>query len=253
MSSGRVLLALETSSSVASVAVAVGGEPRAAGWLTRSGEHAARLLPRIESTLGEAGVRRREIDGVVFGRGPGSFTGIRIGAATAMGLARGLDVPLYPRSSLKAAAVPGDGPFPGSLLEAASWLDASATDPGAPQYVLFDARSDRVYAGCYRVLAERIVTIVKPTASTIGEVLAGPIPKGARFCGDGALRSASLILEAGYALLPLPYGFPTAEGLLRLHALSGGKPPEAGRAFEPEYLRSPVAFPSGSGPARDPG
>ena len=208
--------------------------------------------PESSRRSGWRGSGGRRSTGVVFGRGPGSFTGIRIGAATAMGLARGLDVPLYPRSSLKAASVPGEGPFPESLLEAASWIDASGTDPGASRYVLFDARSDRVYAGCYRVLAERIVTIVGPVASTIGEVLAGPIPKGACFCGDGALRSASLILEAGYALLPLPYGLPTAEGLLRLHALSGGKP-VAGRAFEPDYLRSPVAFPSASGPARDPG
>ncbi len=238
-----MLLALETSSRVASVAVGAGGELRAMGWLTRRGEHAAGLLPRIESTLGAAGVEREDIEGVVVGRGPGSFTGIRIGAATAMGFARGLGVPLYPCSSLKAAAVPGERALPEALLEAWSRPGASGADAGAPRYVLFDARSDRVYAACYRVLPERIATIVEPGASTIDEVLEGPVPKGAHFCGDGALRSATLILAAGHALLPLPYGFPTAEGLLRLHALSGGEP-VAGRAFEPEYLRSPVAFPS---------
>ena len=252
MSPGRVLLALETSSPAASVAVGVGGELRAVGWLTRPREHGAGLVARIESTLGEAGVGRGELDGVVCGRGPGSFTGIRIGAATAMGLAKGLDVPLYSRSSLKAAALTVGGPVPASLLEAGSWLDASGADPAAPRYVLFDARSDRVYAACYRVLAERIVTIVEPRASTIGEVLEGPLPTGARFCGDGALRSAALILGAGYTLLPPPCGFPTAEGLLCLDALCGGEP-AARRAFEPEYLRAPVAFPAASGPVRDPG
>ena len=244
MSSGRVLLALETTAPVASVAVAVGGEVRATGWLTRRREHAAGLLARIESTLKEAGVGRGEIEGVLVGRGPGSFTGIRIGAATAMGLATGLGVPLYPCSSLMAAAVPGSGAHPAVLPGAA------LPDSRVPRYVLFDARSDRVYAACYRVLPEQIVTLVEPWASTIDAVLGRPVPDRARFCGDGALRSAARIREAGHPLLPLPYGFPTAEGLVRLHALSGVAPIEA-RGFEPEYLRSPVAFPSASDRSRN--
>lgn len=244
MSSGRVLLALETTAPVASVVVAVGGEVRATGWLTRRREHAAGLLARIESTLEEAGVGRGEIEGVLVGRGPGSFTGIRIGAATAMGLATGLGVPLYPCSSLMAAAVPGSGAHPGVLPGAA------LPDSRVPRYVLFDARSDRVYAACYRVLPEQIVTLVEPWASTIDAVLGRPVPDRARFCGDGALRSAARIREAGHPLLPLPYGFPTAEGLVRLHALSGVAPIEA-RGFEPEYLRSPVAFPSASDRSRN--
>ena len=245
MSSRRVLLALETTAPVASVAVAVGGEVRATGWLTRRREHAAGLLARIESALEEAGVGRREIEGVLVGRGPGSFTGIRIGAATAIGLATGLGVPLYPCSSLMAAAVPGAGAPPGVLPASAPGVCAPPPDARVPRYVLFDARSDRVYAACYRVLREQVVTLVEPWAATIGAVLGRPVPDRARFCGDGALRSAARIREAGHPLLPLPYGFPTAEGLVRLHALSGVAPVEA-RGFEPEYLRSPVAFPSAS-------
>lgn len=250
MSSGRVLLALETTAAVASIAVAVGGEVRATGWLTRRREHAAGLLARIESTLDEAGIGRGEIEGVLVGRGPGSFTGIRIGVATAMGLATGLGVPLYPCSSLMAAAVPGPGARPGVLPRAASPVGAAPPDARFPRYVLFDARSDRVYAACYSVLPEQIVTLVEPRASTIGAVLGRPVPDRARFCGDGALRSATRIREAGHPLLPLPYGFPTAEGLVRLHALSGVPPVDA-RGFEPEYLRSPVAFPSASDRSRN--
>lgn len=251
MSSGRVLLALETTAPVASVAVALGSEVRATGWLTRRREHAAGLLARIESTLEEAGVGRGEIGGVLVGRGPGSFTGIRIGAATAMGLATGLGVPLYPYSSLMAAAVPGRGAHPGVLPGATPRTGAAPPDARVPRYVLFDARSDRVYAACYRVLPEQIVTLVEPWASTIGAVLRCPVPGRARFCGDGALRSAARIREAGHPLLPLPYGFPTAEGLVRLHALSGVAPVEA-EGFEPHYLRSPVAFPSDSDRGRNP-
>lgn len=250
MSSGRVFLALETTAPVASVAVAVGAEVRATGWLTRRREHAAGLLARIESTLEEAGVGRGEIEGVLVGRGPGSFTGIRIGAATAIGLATGLGVPLYPCSSLMAAAVPGVGAPPGALPASAPGACGPPPDHRVPRYVLFDARSDRVYAACYRVLQEQVVTLVEPWAATIGAVLGRPVPDRARFCGDGALRSAARIREAGHPLLPLPYGFPTAEGLVRLHALSGVAPVEA-RGFEPEYLRSPVAFSSTSDLSRN--
>lgn len=245
MSSGRVLLALETTAPVASVAVAVGDEVRATGWLTRRREHAAGLLAWIESTLKTAGVGRGEVEGVLVGRGPGSFTGIRIGAATAMGLATGLGVPLYPYSSLMAAAEPGAGAPPGVLPASARRVCDPPPDTPVPRYVLFDARSDRVYAACYRVRQDQLVTLVEPWAATIGALLGSPVPDRACFCGDGALRSAARIREAGHPLLPPPYGFPTAEGLVRLHALSGVAPAEA-RGFEPEYLRSPVAFPSAS-------
>ena len=243
LSSGRVLLALETTAPVASVAVAIGDEVRATAWLTRRREHAAGLLAWIKSTLEEARVGRGEVEGILVGRGPGSFTGIRIGAATAMGLATGLGVPLYPCSSLMAAVVPGAGAPPGVLPATARGVRAPPPDARIPRYVLFDARSDRVYAACYRVRQDRIVTLVEPWAATIGALLGRPVPDRARFCGDGALRSAARIREAGHPLLPPPYGFPTAEGLVRLHALCGVTPAEA-RRFEPEYLRSPVTFPS---------
>ena len=67
-------------------------------------QHAKLLLPMIEQLLAGAGVSKRQLDGVVFGRGPGSFTGLRIAAAAAQGMALGLDLPVAGVSTLQAIA-----------------------------------------------------------------------------------------------------------------------------------------------------
>jgi tRNA threonylcarbamoyladenosine biosynthesis protein TsaB len=63
-------------------------------------KHAEHLLPEIEHLLTKAGIRPQDLDLIVCTRGPGSFTGLRIGMATAKGLARGADVPLVSVPSL---------------------------------------------------------------------------------------------------------------------------------------------------------
>lgn len=70
----------------------------------RSQGHAEQLLPMIEQLLSEASLSRSDIHGVVFGQGPGGFTGLRIAAGMAQGLGLGLDIPVYPVSSLLAVA-----------------------------------------------------------------------------------------------------------------------------------------------------
>ena len=66
--------------------------------------HSNRILPMVESVLSEAGVLRTELEAITFDSGPGSFTGIRIGAGVAQGIAVGLDLPLVPVSSLMCLA-----------------------------------------------------------------------------------------------------------------------------------------------------
>lgn len=196
-------------------------------------EHAALLAPRIRDLLVEVGAEAGELEGIVVGAGPGSFTGVRVGAATAKGLARALEIPLWAYSSLAAAVVVGETPRadPGAGPSAVSSLH--------PRCVLFDARGDRVYAAAYRVAHGTLETLVEPTAATLSEVLEELIPPGAILMGDGALRHGDLLGEAGHPVLQPPAGVPSADGLLRLLALD----PEAGPLtdpgrWEPEYLRA---------------
>ncbi len=245
MKDAALLLALDTSSEIGSVAVARGDAVLGSRWLLRKGEHATALIPQIAAALVSAGVDRGDLDGLVVGHGPGSFTGLRIAAATARGLAKGLCLPLWHHSSLAAAAASldvdppkplghGEGSGPDAVRQVAA---------RGPCYVLFDARADRVYGACYRLSSDRIETVVGPAASTLSEVLKTEIHENTWFCGDGALRHAEALVDAGHPVFPFPAGLPTAEGLLRVHCLSdGGAAVEDGARWEPEYLRSPSAW-----------
>jgi tRNA threonylcarbamoyladenosine biosynthesis protein TsaB len=247
----RNLLALETSSPVGSVAVARGRSILARRFLPVPGGHAARIVPAVRDALEEAGVDRTELDGIVVGRGPGSFTGVRIAAATARGLALGLGIPLWPWSSLAGAAAslrvelplslfPDLGPAPELPDESEGW----------PLVVLLDARDRRVYAGCFRLLPGRMDTLFPPRATTVDGILEEDLPPNALFCGDGALRHAGTLERAGYVVLPPPTGVPTAEGVLRVHGLNQGEPPvPPGSRWEPEYLRGSSARRPGAGAA----
>lgn len=66
--------------------------------------HTARLLPAVDQILKDSSVDKREIDGIAISLGPGSFTGLRIGMATAKGLAMGLDIPMVGIPTLDALA-----------------------------------------------------------------------------------------------------------------------------------------------------
>ena len=97
------LLAIETSTDACSVALAVGDDVRV-DHRVEPRRHAQLVLPMIDALLAEAGLARGALDGVAFGRGPGSFTGVRIAASVTQGIALGLDIGVVGVSTLRAIA-----------------------------------------------------------------------------------------------------------------------------------------------------
>lgn len=103
-----ILLALDASSSACSAALLRRdgtGETLVSRFALTPREHTRRLLPMVDEVLAEADMSPSELDAVAYGRGPGSFTGLRIAAGTAQGLAYGLDRPLLGISTLEALAL----------------------------------------------------------------------------------------------------------------------------------------------------
>lgn len=220
MSEG-LLLALDTSGLYGSVALGAEGRVVTCVELVQRREHASRLVPAIAEALARASVQRADLSGIVVGEGPGSFTGVRVAAATAKGLAHALGVPLWAVSSLTAAAL--------------------AEDVGAIRYALFDARGDRVYGACYGVGSARMEELVPPHGGTLRDVLAGDVPAGAVFLGDAAERHRAVIEGAGFPV-GVPLGTPLAVGLLRYMALGPGATPVADPSgWEPAYVRASSA------------
>ena len=211
-----MLLAIETSTDYGSVAIGNGADIAGEVVIGSRTRHAESLLPAVEFLLATARLTRRDVRGVVVGAGPGSFTGVRVAAASARGLAAGLEVPLYAYSSL--AALAADMPVHGTICS------------------VFDARRGEVYAACYeRVNAtDRLAVVFEPEPMHIDALRARMAGTGVVFTGDGARRYAD-----GLGIAPPPPAFPRAVALLRLAAAD----PQAGlvtdlTAWEPLYLRA---------------
>ena len=93
-------LAIDTATDQASVALGLPGQLLARETIAGARKHAAALLPAIESCLTRLGAGYGEIEGVVLADGPGSFTGLRVGASVAKALIRARPMPLWVAPSL---------------------------------------------------------------------------------------------------------------------------------------------------------
>lgn len=245
MSRPGTLVALETSGPVGSVAIATGSHVRARRFLLEPRDHARAVVPALGEVLAECGTGVGGLDGVVVGAGPGSFTGVRVAAATAKGLVHALGVPLWAVSSLEAAALTAE------VLRSvpAPWPEwASGEGLLLPRLVLFDARGRRLFAAVYRGSSATFGTVRAPWFTTLDDLLDDPALAGVIACGDGAVRHRDELERAGHAVASPPAGVPTADALLR-RVIDEGPPPLADPfAWEPDYLRATGAERSRGGP-----
>lgn len=127
----RALLAIDTATS--RVVIATGSSDGVADGITTwvaGHRHGETLLPSIRRFLGEQNVRRSRLAAIVVGTGPGAFTGLRVGMATAKGLAHALRIPLVGVSTAEALLAAADVPH-GVLLLPAGPSDRTVVRPGA--------------------------------------------------------------------------------------------------------------------------
>ncbi len=132
-------LAFDTSTDVLSLAVAR-GERVWVQTLPGGAQSSSGLIPAVLAMLAEADMPLASLTAIVFGRGPGSFTGLRTACAVAQGLAFGADIPVLPVDTLLAVA------------EEARWqhVQGGAADADLSVLAMLDARMDEVYSAAYQ-------------------------------------------------------------------------------------------------------
>lgn len=168
-------LAIDTSTSVASVAMARRGEVVAEiTWHTEQ-NHSVELLPNIIYLLQQAKADLSSLDGIVVAKGPGSYNGLRVGVSTAKGLALALGLPLVGVGTLEVEA------YPFALT-------------GLPVYPLQGAGRGEVATALYQRRRGKWLQL-QPEHLTTLEELSGEVRRRALFCGEISSGSASLLLE----------------------------------------------------------
>ncbi|MAD27073.1 MAG: tRNA (adenosine(37)-N6)-threonylcarbamoyltransferase complex dimerization subunit type 1 TsaB [Pseudomonadales bacterium] len=219
------LLALDTATECCSAALLHDGRVTARSEVIPR-QHAQRLLPMIEELLGERELRLPDVDALVFGRGPGAFTGVRIATGMVQGLAFAADKPVIAVSNLAA-------------LAQRAWREHGAETVAAA----IDARMDEVYWGLYclqdgvmqslddeRVCPPEAVSLPDGVASVAG-------------AGTGWQYADRLAVSAERSW---PQMLPNAVDLitLALPRWLAGEVLDAADA-QPVYLRDKVATPKG--------
>jgi len=225
------LLALDTASARCSVAL-LEGDSLVTRAVDTARDHATLILPMVDELLAEAGIVLRALDGIAFGRGPGSFTGVRVAAAVTQGLAAGADLPVLGISDLRA-------------LAAQARRVATTTRPGSLLLAAMDARMGEIYWGAFdatahlpgnALTAERVGTPASLPESLHGNIVAA--------AGRGLSAYPAIAASLGIpAAVVLEEAEPHAADIALLAAadLLAGRPWQDAAEAQPVYLRDQVA------------
>lgn len=222
-----ITLGIESATTV--VGVAIAGDDGMLGSVEINGgrRHAEVLSPAIEFVCHHAQIDVAEIGAVAVDIGPGLFTGMRVGIATAKALAHALQIPVVGVSSLDLLAHP---------------LRQRAADTDRIIASVIDARKGEVFAAFYKATADGIQRVSEPRACSIADFNADVLARGQEMIavGDGAWRYRDE-LEPGIEIRERAH--PSAVSLveigrpLALTAEADGITPEV----QPMYLRAPDA------------
>ena len=226
------VLSIDTATENCSTALLIDGSVQAREIEMERG-HAERILPMVDDLLTKAGITLRDLDAIAFGRGPGSFTGVRLAVTVTQGLAFGANLGVVPISDLRAVA------------QRAFRTDTALTRA----LVCNDARMNEVYWACFERGGDGLARLEgEEHVGKPSEVRLPPAWSTATAVGRGFVAYADALRGA------VPQATPdaTADGLLRLlpHAtdiaLLSAPEVAAGRllpaeAATPIYLRDNVA------------
>ena len=215
------LLVIDTSGPVCGVAVIEDGKVLCEYTAQNRNTHSANLMPMTEAALASAGKTLEEMDAVAAVTGPGSFTGVRIGVATAKGLAHGVGIPCIAIDALEALSLSAGG-FDGVICP------------------IQDARAGQVYGAAFRD-GKRLIA---DEPMKLEEYLEKILPLGDRFLflGDGMPVHREKILailgdKAVFAPPHLCYLRPSAAGILAM----GSETKTDYLNLQATYLRPPNA------------
>lgn len=220
------ILAIETSAQTASAAVLTEEKLLAENTINHKMTHSELLMPMVDALLERLGLFPADLDAVAVCSGPGSFTGLRIGAATAKGLCAGLGIPLLPVPTLDALA-----------------YNIFSTDKIVCP--MMDARREQVYAAFYEWNRDRLVKLSEDMALSFEALMqkAEAFGREVVFLGDGMPVFQEALKEKPFAVLAPPslsMQRAASVGALALCLSKEGKAVNGSR-FAPFYLRKPQA------------
>ncbi len=225
-----LFLGLDTATRHGSIALSRAGQIAREEALEEGVGHSRDLLPAIDRLIREQGIAPADLSGVGVTLGPGSFTGVRVGMATAKGLAYALDIGLAGLSTLEALA-----------------RAALRAPPGPPQALcaVLDAGRGEVYAAIFGVEEGALLRSTEDRSWKPGDLLR-EMPPGGCLVGDGIgpLLKAGLEIGVGFTTLDPP---PLLAGTIAQWAF-GVIPP--GSKYRPGALRPNYIRPSDAEAAR---
>ncbi|MBV9355282.1 MAG: tRNA (adenosine(37)-N6)-threonylcarbamoyltransferase complex dimerization subunit type 1 TsaB [Chloroflexi bacterium] len=154
------LLALDTATAFASIAVLDGDQVLAESTWRAGRTHTVRVLSEVEALLGRVEVAPKELTGLAVTVGPGSFTGVRVGISVAKGLAVGLGLPLWGVGTLEVLA--SSAPARGRIL--------TAIEAGRSRFVAATFERGCVFSPAQNVDAEELLRLADATELIVGEL-----------------------------------------------------------------------------------